>query len=263
MKSFPLQLDREPSPRRSHKLPALVRDHELDTAKRSSISGAEELEETEENSLPAISPTLALKMSFTIFSIDLFWPAKYLSSNQDYCPPSVPETRGDKEFSRQPSWTGPISGSSPGSGIYANVSTITRMSPSSTLNTKSDGEMLSDKEEDEEADHVVESLSLNMSTSLNCPSQNLILTEKTPAKAEAEECYFSSSSSSNFLEEEDHHQTDERLLDLTHDLGELETESEAHPRTFNQIKQKIQSRSTKIKPDEYVGFSKLPYQVYR
>ena len=126
--------------------------------------------------------------------------------------------------------------------------------------------MLSDKEEDEEADHVVESLSLNMSTSSNCPSQNVFSTEKTPAKAEAEECYFSSSSSSNFLEEEDHHQTDERLLDLTHDLGELETESagsEAQPRTFNQIKQKIQSRSTKIKPDEYVGFSKLPYQVYR
>ena len=121
--------------------------------------------------------------------------------------------------------------------------------------------MLSDKEEDEEADHVVESMSLNMSTFSNCPSQNVF--SKTPAKAEAEECYFSSSSSSNFLEEEDHHQTDERLLDLTHDLGELETESEAQPRTFNQIKQKIQSRSTKIKPDEYVGFSKLPYQVYR
>ena len=70
MTSFSLQLDRDPSPRRSHKLPALVRDHELDTAKRSSNSGTEELEETEENSLPAISPTLALKMSFTIFSID-------------------------------------------------------------------------------------------------------------------------------------------------------------------------------------------------
>ena len=52
--------------------------------------------------------------------------------------------------------------------------------------------------------------------------------------------------------------------DLTHDISELESlEREAQPRTFNQIKQKIQSRGTKIKPDDYVGFSKLPYQVYR
>ena len=57
--TFPLQLDREPSPRRSHKLPALVRDHELDTAKRSSISGTEELEETEEN-ICQLSPTFLL-----------------------------------------------------------------------------------------------------------------------------------------------------------------------------------------------------------
>ena len=51
--TFPLQLDREPSPRRSHKLPALVRDHDLDTAKRSRDSGTEEAEETQENNLPA------------------------------------------------------------------------------------------------------------------------------------------------------------------------------------------------------------------
>lgn len=43
-----VQLDREPSPRRSHKLPALVRDHDLDTAKRVSDTGTEEAEESEE-----------------------------------------------------------------------------------------------------------------------------------------------------------------------------------------------------------------------
>ena len=123
--------------------------------------------------------------------------------------------------------------------------------------------MVSDKD-NEEAAQVMESSSLNMSTPSTCPSQNLFATERLPAQAEAEEFYFSSSSDS--LGEAGEHLTDERLLDLTHDLGDLEDEtgaSEAQPRTFNQIKQKIQSRSTKIKPDEYVGFSKLPYQVYR
>lgn len=123
--------------------------------------------------------------------------------------------------------------------------------------------MVSDKD-NEEAAQVMESSSLNMSTPSTCPSQNLFATERLPAQAEAEEFYFSSSSDS--LGEAGEHLTDERLLDLTHDLVDLEDEtgaSEAQPRTFNQIKQKIQSRSTKIKPDEYVGFSKLPYQVYR
>ena len=101
---------------------------------------------------------------------------------------------------------------------------------------------------------------MNTSTPSTHPSQNLLVTERLPAQAEAEESYFSSSSSDS-LEEAGDHLTDERLLDPTHDLGDLEDETQ--PRTFNQIKQKIQSRSTKIKPDEYVGFSKLPYQVYR
>lgn len=43
-----VKLDREPSPRRSHKLPALVRDHDLDTAKRVSDTGTEEAEGSEE-----------------------------------------------------------------------------------------------------------------------------------------------------------------------------------------------------------------------
>ena len=116
--------------------------------------------------------------------------------------------------------------------------------------------MVTDKD-NEEAAQVMESSSLNMSTLSTCPSQNLFATERLPAQAE--EFYFSSSSDS--LGEAGEHRTDERLLDLTHDLGDLEDETQ--PRTFNQIKQKIQSRSTKIKPDEYVGFSKLPYQVYR
>ena len=153
----------------------------------------------------------------------------------------------------------PVSGSSPGSGIYANVSTITKMSPSSTFSTKLDeqSQVLSENEIDEAC--VKESTSfVNTSSRMSCPSQNLFEPERIPAQAEAEECYFSSSSSSesNILE----------AGDLTHDLSELEAESlerETQPRTFNQIKQKIQSRGTKIKPDDYVGFSKLPYQVYR
>ena len=88
-------------------------------------------------------------------------------------------------------------------------------------------------------------------------------TERIPAQAEEEECYLSSSSSS---QTQDLEEAGERGLDLTHDLSQLEDESlgrEAQPITFNQIKEKIQSRGTKIRPDNYVGFSKLPYQVYR
>ena len=100
-----------------------------------------------------------------------------------------------------------------------------------------------------------------------CQSQNLFEPEIIPAQAEAEDCYFSSSSSSsesNIVAEAGELHTGDRVQDLTHDLSELESlEREAQPRTFNQIKQKIQSRGTKIKPDDYVGFSKLPYQVYR
>ena len=92
-------------------------------------------------------------------------------------------------------------------------------------------------------------------------SQNQFESEIIPSQAEAEDCYFSSSSSeSDIVGEAGEQQTG----DLTHDISELESlEREAQPRTFNQIKQKIQSRGTKIKPDDYVGFSKLPYQVYR
>ena len=93
-------------------------------------------------------------------------------------------------------------------------------------------------------------------------SQNQFESEIIPSQAEAEDCYFSSSSSSesDIVAEAGEQQTG----DLTHDISELESlEREAQPRTFNQIKQKIQSRGTKIKPDDYVGFSKLPYQVYR
>ena len=115
--------------------------------------------------------------------------------------------------------------------------------------------MVSDKEIDEAP--IMGSTSFE-----NTPSKSLFEPERIPAQAEAEDCYFSSSSSSesNFLE------AGERDMDLTHDLSQLEAESlerEAQPKTFNQIKQKIQSRGTKIKPDDYVGFSKLPYQVYR
>ena len=91
-------------------------------------------------------------------------------------------------------------------------------------------------------------------------SQNQFESEIIPSQAEAEDCYFSSSSESDIVAEAGEQQTG----DLTHDISELESlEREAQPRTFNQIKQKIQSRGTKIKPDDYVGFSKLPYQVYR
>ena len=158
----------------------------------------------------------------------------------------------------------PVSGSSPGSGIYANVSSITKMSPSSTFSTKPDeqNEGLSENEIEEAcANDSPSFVNISSSSKMSCPSQNQFEPERIPAQAEAEECYFSSSSSSesNIMEEAGN-------LDLTHDISELEAESlerEAQPRTFNQIKQKIQSRGTKIKPDDYVGFSKLPYQVYR
>ena len=64
-----------------------------------------------------------------------------------------------------------------------------------------------------------------------------------------------------------HDTTHDTNHDTTHDLSELEDQPvrdcEAQPRTFSEIKQKLQSKGTKIKPDAYVGFSKLPYQVYR
>ena len=73
------------------------------------------------------------------------------------------------------------------------------------------------------------------------------------SKAVEEECYFSSSS-----EEED--------LELKVPEPELETvltkQKSSQTLDFGQIKQKLR-QSTKLKLTDYVGFSKLPYQVYR
>ena len=73
----PVQLDREASPRRSHKLPALVRDHDLDT--RASHAGPEELEETEETYVASLNTAFwPIKMFNSTHSIHInFFLAKY------------------------------------------------------------------------------------------------------------------------------------------------------------------------------------------
>ena len=64
-----VQLDRDPSPRRSHKLPALVRDHDLDTAKRISDTGTEEPEETEEKLFANLNSELLGLYTSSLFSL--------------------------------------------------------------------------------------------------------------------------------------------------------------------------------------------------
>ena len=73
-------------------------------------------------------------------------------------------------------------------------------------------------------------------------------------KAVEEEIYFSSSSEDEFSE---------KIVTNQIDVDPVLTKQKSSQTTdFGQIKEKFK-QSTKLKPSEYVGFSKLPYQVYR
>ena len=86
----------------------------------------------------------------------------------------------------------------------------------------------------------------------------------TPSKAEEEICYFSSS------EEEEDSINRSSFVQEVMDKNEIKC-NDPKPMTCNDYSQekslaefkKRLSQSTKVKPFEYVGFSKLPYQVYR
>ena len=88
---------------------------------------------------------------------------------------------------------------------------------------------------------------------VNDDEKNLDEELATASKAVEEECYFSSSS-------------DEEELEVKIPEPELETvltkQKSSQTLDFGQIKQKLR-QSTKLKPSDYVGFSKIPYQVYR
>ena len=84
-------------------------------------------------------------------------------------------------------------------------------------------------------------------------------------KAEEEECYFSSTDE----EEEEEGGEVEPVGESQQEQPAREEEREdlrgpAESSGLLKIKQKLTSQSqTKLKPSDYVGFSKLPYQVYR
>ena len=83
--------------------------------------------------------------------------------------------------------------------------------------------------------------------------------EMVPAKkAEEEECFFSSSDES--LEEE--RKVVEEREEVRRQTDDIEGRKEIPGENLAKIKQKLMSES-KLKPMDYVGFSKLPYQVYR
>ena len=91
----------------------------------------------------------------------------------------------------------------------------------------------------------------------------------TARKAEEEECYFSSTEEEE-EEEQEVEEMEEPVLE-SHQSEPVSEEERADVRgpgesCLLQIKQKLNSQSqsqTKLKPSDYVGFSKLPYQVYR
>ena len=87
----------------------------------------------------------------------------------------------------------------------------------------------------------------------------------TARKAEEEECYFSSSEEEE--EEEPVVESQQEVQPVREVRVVMEEERErprvpSPPENLLKIKQKLIS-GTKLKPSDYVGFSKLPYQVYR
>ena len=101
----------------------------------------------------------------------------------------------------------------------------------------------------------------------------------TARKAEEEECFFSSSSEEEVEEEEEEEleeleledqpvverQQEEPPVREVRVVREEENQGTPSPaENLHKIKQKlISGAGTKLKPSDYVGFSKLPYQVYR
>ena len=97
----------------------------------------------------------------------------------------------------------------------------------------------------------------------------------TARKAEEEECYFSSSEEEEEQVEQEVEQEVEHVLEREEQQEQPVKEvrvvmEEERPRLTSpaenllKMKQKLSSQSqTKLKPSDYVGFSKLPYQVYR
>ena len=88
----------------------------------------------------------------------------------------------------------------------------------------------------------------------------------TARKAEEEECYFSSSEEEE-EEEEPVVESQQEVQPVREVRVVMEEERErprvpSPPENLLKIKQKLIS-GTKLKPSDYVGFSKLPYQVYR
>ena len=85
-----------------------------------------------------------------------------------------------------------------------------------------------------------------------------------PSKAEEEVCYFSSSEDEedginrdNFV-----HEVMDKNEIKTIDPAPMVSPEDSQEKSLVEIKKRL-SQSTKVKPFEYVGFSKLPYQVYR
>ena len=95
---------------------------------------------------------------------------------------------------------------------------------------------------------------------------NCSLEVVTARKAEEEECYFSSSEEEE-EEEEPVVESQQEVQPVREVRVVMEEERErprvpSPPENLLKIKQKLIS-GTKLKPSDYVGFSKLPYQVYR